>query len=162
MQAILNKLEYVVFRHRLFMVLAFIFATIFLGYKATHIQLDAAFTKNIPLQHDYMKVYLKHEKQFGGANSILISVCDANGDIFNEPFFSTLKSVHDQLYFIPGVNRPLVNSIFSPSARFVEVVEDGFAGGPIIPANFAPTENGLAVVKQNIRKSQCGRAYDCQ
>ena len=153
MQAILNKLEYVVFRHRLFMVLAFLFATVFLGYKATHIQLDAAFTKNIPLQHDYMKVYLKHEKQFGGANSILISVCDANGDIFNEPFFSTLKSVHDQLYFIPGVNRPLVNSIFSPSARFVEVVEDGFAGGPIIPANFAPTENGLAVVKQNIEKA---------
>ncbi|MCH5861865.1 hypothetical protein MMA63_24045, partial [Salmonella enterica] len=77
-----------------------------------------------------------HEKQFGGANSILISVCDDSGDIFNPEFFTQLKAVHDQLYFIPGVNRPLVNSIFSPSARFVEVVEDGFAGGPIIPANF--------------------------
>ena len=101
-----------------------------------------------------MKVYTKHEKQFGGANSILISVCDADGDIFNEEFFTQLKAVHDQLYFIPGVNRPLVNSIFAPSARFVEVVEDGFAGGPIIPANFTADKRGLAVVKENIEKAK--------
>ncbi|AZZ98067.1 MMPL family transporter [Pseudoalteromonas sp. R3] len=154
MQSLLNQLVYVVFRHRAAMIFMFIVATLFLGYRTTHIQLDASFNKNIPLNHEYMKVYLKHEKQFGGANSILISVCDADGDIFNPEFFSQLKAVHDQLYFIPGVNRPLVNSIFAPSARFVEVVEDGFAGGPIIPANFTADEAGLAVVKQNIEKAK--------
>ncbi|MEQ3530293.1 MMPL family transporter [Pseudoalteromonas sp. XMcav11-Q] len=154
MQAFLNQLVYAIFRHRITVVSFFVLTTIFLGFKATQIQLDASFNKNIPLNHEYMKVYLKHEKQFGGANSILISVCDKDGDIFNEPFFTQLKAVHDQLYFIPGVNRPLVNSIFAPSARFVEVVEDGFAGGPIIPANFQPTEQGLAVVKQNIEKAK--------
>ncbi|TMP28256.1 RND transporter [Pseudoalteromonas rubra] len=154
MQSLLNQLVYVVFRHRVAMIFMFIVATLFLGYRTTHIQLDASFNKNIPLNHEYMKVYLKHEKQFGGANSILISVCDADGDIFNPEFFTQLKAVHDQLYFIPGVNRPLVNSIFAPSARFVEVVEDGFAGGPIIPANFTADEAGLAVVKQNIEKAK--------
>ncbi|QPB83118.1 MMPL family transporter [Pseudoalteromonas rubra] len=154
MQSLLNQLVYVVFRHRVAMIILFIIATLFLGYRATQIQLDASFNKNIPLNHEYMKVYLKHEKQFGGANSILISVCDADGDIFNPEFFTQLKAVHDQLYFIPGVNRPLVNSIFAPSARFVEVVEDGFAGGPIIPANFSADEAGLAVVKQNIEKAK--------
>ncbi|RXE84976.1 MMPL family transporter [Pseudoalteromonas sp. A757] len=154
MQAFLNQLVYAIFRHRISVVSFFVLTTVFLGFKATQIQLDASFNKNIPLNHEYMKVYLKHEKQFGGANSILISVCDKDGDIFNEPFFTQLKAVHDQLYFIPGVNRPLVNSIFAPSARFVEVVEDGFAGGPIIPANFQPTEQGLAVVKQNIEKAK--------
>ncbi|WP_125559288.1 efflux RND transporter permease subunit [Pseudoalteromonas rubra] len=154
MQSLLNQLVYVVFRHRVAMIILFIIATLFLGYRATQIQLDASFNKNIPLNHEYMKVYLKHEKQFGGANSILISVCDADGDIFNSEFFTQLKAVHDQLYFIPGVNRPLVNSIFAPSARFVEVVEDGFAGGPIIPANFSADEAGLAVVKQNIEKAK--------
>ncbi|MCF2909179.1 MMPL family transporter [Pseudoalteromonas sp. DL2-H2.2] len=154
MQSLLNQLVYVVFRHRVAMILFFIVATLFLGFRATQIQLDASFNKNIPLNHEYMQVYLKHEKQFGGANSILISVCDADGDIFNPEFFTQLKAVHDQLYFIPGVNRPLVNSIFAPSARFVEVVEDGFAGGPIIPANFTADEAGLAVVKQNIEKAK--------
>jgi predicted RND superfamily exporter protein len=83
----------------------------------------------------------------------LISVCDTQGDIFNEPFFTALKGVHDQLYFIPGVNRTLVKSLFSPSVRFVEVVEDGFAGGPVIPADFRPDTKGLAVVKGNIEKA---------
>ena len=136
MNLLLNKIESSLFKHRLAVILVFVFATVFLGFKATQIKLDASFNKNIPLNHDYMKTYLKHEKQFGGANGILISVCDERGDIFNEEFFTQLKHVHDQLFFIPGVNRPLVSSIFAPSARFVEVVEDGFAGGPIIPADF--------------------------
>lgn len=150
MHTFLDFLEKAVFRHRTIMLIAFALITCFLGYKATHIELDASFNKNIPLNHEYMKVYTKHEKQFGGANSILISVCDDSGNIFNPEFFTQLKAVHDQLYFIPGVNRPLVNSIFAPSARFVEVVEDGFAGGPIIPANFKADQKGLAVVKENI------------
>lgn len=154
MRGFLDILERAVFRHRLFAIISFALITCLLLFKATQIQLDASFNKNIPLNHEYMKVYTKHEKQFGGANSILISVCDADGDIFNEEFFTQLKAVHDQLYFIPGVNRPLVNSIFAPSARFVEVVEDGFAGGPIIPANFTADKRGLAVVKENIEKAK--------
>ncbi len=112
MQAILDFLEKAIFRHRLVVLISFVLITCLLVFKATQIQLDASFNKNIPLNHDYMKVYTKHEKQFGGANSILISVCDDSGDIFNPEFFTQLKAVHDQLYFIPGVNRPLVNSIF--------------------------------------------------
>jgi predicted RND superfamily exporter protein len=154
MRALLNFLENTVFKYRLLVIVSFTIVTCLLLFKATQIQLDASFNKNIPLNHEYMKVYTKHEKQFGGANSILISVCDESGDMFNPEFFKQLKAVHDQLYFIPGVNRPLVNSIFSPSARFVEVVEDGFAGGPIIPANFKPDQQGLSVVKENIEKAK--------
>lgn len=154
MHKILDFIENAIFKHRLIMLISFVLITCLLAFKATQIQLDASFNKNIPLNHDYMKVYTKHEKQFGGANSILISVCDDSGDIFNPEFFTQLKAVHDQLYFIPGVNRPLVNSIFSPSARFVEVVEDGFAGGTIIPANFKADKQGLGVVKENIEKAK--------
>ncbi|MFY8273396.1 efflux RND transporter permease subunit [Pseudoalteromonas sp. SSDWG2] len=154
MQRLVESLERSLFRHRVWVIAAFIIATVVLAFQATKLKLDASFNKNIPLNHEYMKVYTKHEKQFGGANGILISVCDANGDIFNEEFFTQLKAVHDQLYFIPGVNRPLVNSIFSPSARFVEVVEDGFSGGPIIPANFTADKRGLAQVKENIEKAK--------
>jgi hypothetical protein len=152
-EKLINLIEISIFRHRMAVIVTFVIATIFLLFQATHIKMDAAFTKNIPLNHEYMKTYLKHQKQFGGANNILISVCDARGDIFNEEFFTALKGVHDKLFFIPGVDRIQVKSLFSPSTRFVEVVEDGFAGGPVIPANFAPTPEGLATVKSNIEKA---------
>lgn len=148
-----NRLEVGLFRHKTFVLMLFAFVSAFLLYQATNIKLDASFTKNIPLNHSYMKTYLKHRANFGGANNILISVCNNDGDIFNAEFFDALKGVHDQLFFIPGVDRIQVKSVFSPSTRFVEVVEDGFAGGPVIPADFQPNEQGLAVVKGNIEKA---------
>lgn len=152
-ESLINVVEATIFRKRVYVLVAFVLASIFLVFQASQIKLDAAFTKHIPLNHSYMKTYLKYRENFGGANNVLISVCDKEGDIFNEPFFGALKGVHDQLFFIPGVNRIQVKSLFSPSTRFVEIVEDGFAGGPVIPANFKPDEQGLAVVKSNIEKA---------
>lgn len=149
----IDRLEITVFRHRIFVLFLFALTSVFLIFQASQIKLDASFTKNIPLNHEYMKTYLKHRENFGGANNILISVCNQEGDIFNEEFFTALKGVHDQLFFIPGVNRTQVKSLFSPSTRFVEVVEDGFAGGPVVPADFVADEQGLAIVKQNIEKA---------
>lgn len=148
-----NRIEVGLFRHKILVLMLFIITSAFFLFQATQIRLDASFTKNIPLNHSYMKTYLKHRANFGGANNILISVCDSNGDIFNADFFNALKGVHDKLFFIPGVDRIQVKSLFSPNTRFVEVVEDGFAGGPVIPADFQPSETGLAVVKSNIEKA---------
>lgn len=101
-----------------------------------------------------MRNYVKHSKDFGGANSILISVCDRHGNIYNTNFFDTLKQVHDQLFFINGVNRSLVVSLFSPSTRFTEIVEGGFAGGPVIPADFdSSSVSALKTVSENIEKA---------
>ena len=37
--------------------------------------------------------------------------------------------------------------------RYVEVVEDGFRGGNVVPAEFRPTEEWMPVVRNNIIKS---------
>ncbi|ASJ96944.1 efflux RND transporter permease subunit [Shewanella marisflavi] len=150
---LVNGLESFLFRQRAYVIFAFLLATLFLGFQASHLKMDAAFVKNIPLNHSYMQTYLKHQKQFGGANSIMVSVEDTSGNIFNPNFFNTLKQVHDQLFFIPGVDRAQVKSLYSPSTRFTEVVEDGFAGGPVIPADFSTTPAGLEVVRSNIEKA---------
>ncbi len=150
---LVNKFEYMLFRRRLLVLAVFALATIFLLFKATQIKLDAAFTKNIPLKHEYMQTYLKHQQDFGGANSILIALCDSSGNIFNPGFFDTLRQVHDEVLYTPGIDRVQVKSLFSPSTRFIEVVEDGFAGGPVIPADFAPDKAGLAKVKDNVEKA---------
>ncbi|WP_028764941.1 efflux RND transporter permease subunit [Shewanella colwelliana] len=150
---IVNGLESFLFRQRAFVIFAFVLVTLFLGFQASNLKMDAAFVKNIPLNHSYMQTYLKHQKQFGGANSIMVAVEDTSGNIFNANFFDTLKQVHDQLFFIPGVDRAQVKSLYSPSTRFTEVVEDGFAGGPVIPANFSTTPEGLETVRSNIEKA---------
>ena len=154
MNSLIETIEKIVFRNRLGVILVFLAATVYLVMQAMQLKLDAAFTKNIPLNHEYMVNYMKHRKDFGGANSIYVSVCDKNGNIFNENFFTTLKDVHDQLFFIPGVDRSQVKSLYSPSTRFTEIVEGGFSGGPVIPADFSPTrQEALNLVSDNITKA---------
>ncbi|QYJ80258.1 efflux RND transporter permease subunit [Shewanella acanthi] len=153
LEKLVNGFESFLFRNRAWVVNIFILLTLFLGYEASQLKMDAAFSKNIPLNHTYMQTYQKHQKDFGGANSIMVAVEDKSGNIFNPTFFDTLKNVHDQLFFIPGVDRAQVKSLFAPSTRFTEVVEDGFAGGPVIPADFSTTPAGLETVRDNIEKA---------
>ncbi|RDV25968.1 RND family transporter [Alteromonas aestuariivivens] len=167
MSRIIHFLEHLIFGNRRLVVGLFALLTLFLGYQASNMKLDAGFEKNIPLNHPYMQTYMKHRKDFGGANNVLVSVCDRNGNIFNQNFFDTLKNVHDQLFFINGVNRSLVVSLFSPSTRFTEIVEGGFAGGPVIPADFnSANPRALELVAANIEKAnivgrQVSNDYSC-
>ena len=155
MDKLVNSVEKLIFKNRLVVIAFFLVTTLFLVYQASLLKLDAGFTKNIPLNHEYMQTYMKHKANFGGANNILVSVCDKNGTIFNENFFDTLKDVHDQLFFINGVDRSLVVSLYAPSTRFTEIVEGGFSGGPVIPADFDSSNMGaLQVVRKNIDKAR--------
>lgn len=159
--------EQAIFSKRPVVIVLFLLATIFLGYQSAQLRLDAGFEKNIPLNHEYMQTYMEHRESFGGANNVLISVCDTSGNILNQHFFDTLKDVHDQLFFINGVNRSLVISLFSPSTRFTEIVEGGFAGGPVIPADFdSSSPAALELVAANIEKAkivgrQVSNDYSC-
>lgn len=154
MNRIIKSIETLVFRYRLAVIGVFLLATIFLALQASQLKLDAGFTKNIPLNHEYMQNYMRHSKDFGGANSVLVAVCDTQYTIYNQNFFDTLKNVHDQFFFINGIDRSLVKSIFSSSTRFTEIVEGGFAGGPVIPADFNSSHpDALEKVASNIEKA---------
>lgn len=154
MDKIIKVSELMIFGHRKLVVALFAVVTVVLLFMASQLKLDAGFEKNIPLEHEYMVNYMKHRADFDGANSILVSVCDTSGNIFNTHFFDTLKNVHDDVFFINGVERSLVVSLFSPSTRFTEIVEGGFAGGPVIPADFnSSNPDALNTVAQNVEKA---------
>ena len=142
-----------VFGQRRAIVGIFALVTLFLGYMATQLGVDAGFEKQLPLKHPYMQVFLVHKDEFGGANRLIIAVRAKEGDIFTAEAFAAIKAVTDEVFFLPGVNRSSVRSIFTPNVRFVEIVEGGFSGGNVVPADFRPTRSGLAQVRENILKS---------
>lgn len=141
------------FRQKNLVLIVFLLASFFLLLQATQIKLDSSFTKNIPLNHDYMKAYSKHEKSFGGANNIFISVCNKEGDIFTTGFFDTFKKVHDKLLSIPSIDSLKVKSLYSSSVRFIEATEGHFSSGTVIPENFQKNASGLESVRHNIDKA---------
>jgi predicted RND superfamily exporter protein len=148
-----QMLENVVFRHRKAVVILFLVLTVFMIWQASHLKIDAGFAKLLPLEHPYMQTYLEYREAYGGANKIVIAIKAKKGDIFTPEFFEILAEVTDEVFFVPGVDRTRVMSLFTPNVRFTEVVEDGIAGGNVIPADFEPTAEGLAKVRENILKS---------
>ena len=152
--------ENLIFGHRTIVVIVFALITVAMAFFASQLRVDAGFKKMIPLKHEYMRTFLDYEKEFGGANRILIAVMDRSGDMFNQPFFQTMENITRDAKTIDSVDAARVSSIFTPNVRFVEVVEDGFAGGNVIPATFTPNVDGFtatpeqfATIKANIEKA---------
>ncbi|MCO4781683.1 MAG: MMPL family transporter [Candidatus Cloacimonetes bacterium] len=153
----MNNLRYnianFVFSNRKLVISIFLLITLFLGFQATHLKIDAGFEKQLPFNHEYIKTFMKHKEEFGGANRLLISVSPKKGDIFTPQYFKLFKKVSDESFFVPGVNRSSIQSIFTPNVRFVEIVDGGFSGGNIVPAEFDGSQGHIDKVKQNILKS---------
>ena len=141
------------FRHRVrFLVFFLVLTALFLGF-ATQTKVDARFEKQLPLGHEYIQKFREFESEFGGANRVVLAMIVEEGEIFNENYFNKLDSLTKDVYAMPGVDQASVTSLFTPNVRFTEVVEDGFTGGNVVPADFANTLQDLAKVKENVLKS---------
>ena len=147
-------LQNLIFNNKKLIILLLVLVTVAMGFFASQLKVDAGFKKQLPLQHEYMKTFMDYESEFGGANRLLIAVMTQDGsDMFTPSFFRTLEAVTDDVFSIKGVSPASVTSIFTPNVRFVEVVEDGFAGGNVIPSDFTPTPAMFDLVKGNIVKA---------
>ncbi len=149
-----ERLEPYVFDHRRLIVAAFAVLTVIFGVIAARgLHLDTNFNKQLPLGHEYVQTYLDHKAEFGGANRVLIGLVARDGNMFTPEFFEALKIATDEVFFIPGVDRARVQSLWTPNVRYTEVVEGGIEAGDVIPPDFQPDAEGLARVKENILKA---------
>jgi predicted RND superfamily exporter protein len=147
-------LEPRVFGHRGLVLAFFAVVTAALGwFAATGLRLDTNFNKQLPLEHEYIRTYLDHKEEFGGANRLLVAVIARDGNMFTPEFFAALKTATDGVFFIKGVDRSRVQSLWTPNTRYTEVVEGGIEAGDVIPADFTPDSAGLARVRENILKA---------
>lgn len=137
----------------------FLLLTLGLGYSATHTQLDPGFNKQIPVRHEYMLNFLEFSQYFTGANRFLVSVqWKGEGDIYNAEFLDTLRKVTDDVFFISGVSRASVTSLFTANVRYIEITEEGFFGDVVVPPRFTASAEDLAQVRSNAARSgQVGR-----
>ena len=149
----LDKFAAWIFRHRTALVIGFAALTGVMAVFASQLRVDASFNKSLPLEHPYIRTFTKYQSEFGGANRVLVALIVRTGDIFTAPFFTELKRATDEVTFLPAVDRTQVQSLFTPNVRYIEVVEDGFSGGNVIPADFTPSPDNFARVRENILKS---------
>ena len=152
-RAVLRIVEPPIFKWRAITLGILLLITAFLGWNAAQLRPNAGWLKMVPKEHPYMKTFMQYYKDFGGANTVLIALHNNKGDIYQPEFMETLRKLSDDAFFIPGVDRTRVTSIFSPSILYVEVVEGGLSGENVIPSTYAPTPEMMTRIRRNVAKA---------
>lgn len=152
-------LERLIFNNRPAVILVCLLISVFLFYQAAQVRPSTSFEKMIPLGHPYIQNMLEHRDDLANlGNTVRISVEAKGGDIFSKEYMETLRQIHDEVFYIQGVDRSNMKSLWSPSVRWTEVTEQGFAGGEVIPQTYDGSPESLDDLRSNILKSgQIGR-----
>jgi len=158
-QHILSAVEPLIYgaRARRVCVGALLLGTLFFLWQAAQIRPGAEYENSLPLGHPYIQVFKQYQADFGGANTVLVALLQKPGgapDIYNEKFLAELKAATEEVFFMAGIDRAHVSSIFTRNVRYLEVVDGGFIAGDVIPAEYAPTPEMFALIRRNVAKAQ--------
>ena len=153
------RLERLLFSRRLLLIAVCFLLTLFLGWNAVHVKPDASFEKMIPVEHPYVRAMLKHIADLGAAGtSVQIVVEHKDGDIFHAGYLETLRLVTDSAFYLPGVDRNRMRSLWTPNVRWTAVTEDGFEGDLVVDAGYDGSDASLKRLRQNLlRSGEVGR-----
>ena len=128
-----EKLEDIVFRSRALILAVFAAFTLYSGYYATQLKMTAGFEKQLPAGHEYIQTFQEYRDRLFGSNRIIVVLNMREGDIWNKDFFAKYKDLTDALFYMPGVARHTLTSLWTPNSRYFEITEDGFVADDVIP-----------------------------
>ncbi|MDT4801614.1 efflux transporter, putative, hydrophobe/amphiphile efflux-3 family [compost metagenome] len=142
------------FRHRLAVLGFFLLASLLLGYKALELRPDASFTRMIPTGHPFIANYLQYEDVLRPQSNVLrVVVENPRGEILDKAFLEKLREVNDTIFYVPGVDRGNLKSLWTPNALWSEVTTEGLRAGRVIPDGYDGSDAALAQVRQNIQRA---------
>lgn len=145
--------------HRKVLGIIFVAITVGLLWSATHLKLTPGFLKMIPIKQPYMVTMMKYRKDFSGANQILVSLhWKGKGEIYNRKFMKELEQATQSVFFIPGVDRTTVQSLFTPATIYIKITPQGFNAKRVVPTTYSGTKQQLRDIRNNVEHSgQVGR-----
>jgi uncharacterized protein len=146
--------ERILFNNRLVVVAIAVIVTLMLGFQARTLELQAAFEKMLPINHPYIVNYLANKSQLAGlGNTLRVGVERTDGTIFDANYLDVVRKINDELFMLPGVDRPYMKSLWTPAVRWTGVTEEGLDGGPVIPDDYDGSQESIDQVRLNVERS---------
>ncbi|SMC92535.1 hypothetical protein SAMN02746065_11573 [Desulfocicer vacuolatum DSM 3385] len=147
-------IERLVFGNRLLVVLIFTALTVYFGFHMMKLRPVASFERMIPVYHEFIKNAYNHSDDLKGlANTVRVVVETTEDDIFTKDYMLTLRDIHDAVFFVNGVDRQNLQSLWASAVRYTEVTEEGFEGGTVMPNKFDGSPEALNELRNNIFRS---------
>jgi predicted RND superfamily exporter protein len=149
-----SRLERLFFNHRPWVLLLCLLLSALFGWQATKLRLNASFEKTIPAQHPYIVNYLANKANLSGqGNALRIAVATTGQSIFDKDYLETLRKLNDEIYLLPGVDRPFMKSLWTSNTRWIAVNEEGLEGNTVMGDSYDGSPAALAEVRANVERS---------
>ncbi|KGE67612.1 MULTISPECIES: RND family transporter [Pseudomonas] len=140
-------LERFFFRHRLATLGVLAAITLVMGAFAARLEMSAGFDKQLPQQHEFIKTFNQYRDVLFGANRIIVVLHAKSGDIWNKEALTKLYDLTQTLFFMPGVDRRTVTSLWTPNTRAVQITEEGMKAEDVVGGDVTVgTLNDQAIV----------------
>ena len=105
---------------------------------ALSLKFDADLEKQLPADQPYIHTVLDYKDKIAGLNSVQIVVEARDGEIWTPAFLKTLYDVTQDLFYLPGVSRESVTSLWTPNTQIYEATESAVEGRNLIPSTVLP------------------------
>lgn len=125
-------LERFFFRHRLATLAALAVITLVMGLFASRLEMSAGFDKQLPQQHSFIKTFNQYRDVLFGANRIIVVLHAKHGDIWNQQSLTRLYDLTQAVFFMPGIDRRSVTSLWTPNTRAVQITEEGMKAEDVV------------------------------
>jgi uncharacterized protein len=146
--------ERLLFNHRSLVLLLCFALAVILGWQARTLRVNADHARMIPTSHPFVANYLRHGSSLHAlGNSVRVVVESPTGTILDASYLETLRQINDDLFLLPGVDRPYMKSLWTPSTRWMSVTEDGLEGGPVIDDGYDGSPASLERLRGHIEQS---------
>ena len=125
-------LERFFFRHRLATLGVLALVTLVMAGFAAQLRMSAGFDKQLPQQHEFIKTFNQYRDVLFGANRIIVVLHAKHGDIWNKEALTKLNDLTQTLFFMPGIDRRTVTSLWTPNTRAVQITEEGMKAEDVV------------------------------
>lgn len=150
-----NYLERLIFNNRLLILMLCLGASLFLGWHALKLGVNANYEEMFPKSHAYVQNFLDHRRDLIGlGNTMRIAVENTQGDIFDPEYLNVLRDLTDGVITTKGVARGWVKSIWLPSVRWSDATAEGYAGGTVMPNGFDGSKPMIDQLRLNIQRAK--------
>ena len=122
---LVKQLERLVFGYRLSVLAVLAVVTAVMGYYALQLHMSPGFDKQLPQQHEFIKTFNQYRDVLFGSNRIVVVLHKKEGDIWNASALTKLYDITQAVFFMPGVDRRGVTSLWTPNTRAVQITEEG-------------------------------------
>ncbi|MDO8284243.1 MAG: MMPL family transporter [Rhodoferax sp.] len=149
-----TAVERAFFNHRPWVMGVCLLITLLLGWQALSLRLNASFEKTIPTTHPYIANYLANKNNLAGQGNAMRVVVETTGaSIFDKDYLDTLQKLSDEIFLLPGVDRPFMKSLWTSNTRWVAVTEEGLDGNTVMGDSYDGSPAALAEVRANVERS---------